>query len=304
MPEVEMRTEKAKLRKTLRRWDLALFGACAIIGFDSLAYTTASGYGQAITWLIITFFIFLIPFGLLTAEVTAAFPAEGGLYAWCRMAFGKLFGEVATMMYWLSNAGLAGRHADGRDDRRHRRLLHAQAPARHVGVDRRRPGLHLGHHPSVRDQPQVRQVDGQRRAPASRVIIMVGDGDPGHPLPRPPRPAQGHRAGQLVHAQRYGLPRDHRRHRLPLGRLRARRLGLRRDGQPTEGRAALDLQRRPITTGMYIVVMLCMLLVLTEKELGAARAFRPPCNVVMTAQRAAQQRRWATSWGVVLSCST
>jgi amino acid transporter len=104
MPEVEMRTEKAKLHKTLRRWDLALFGACAIIGFDSLAYTTASGLGQAITWLIITFFIFLIPFGLMTAEVTAAFPAEGGLYAWCRMAFGGLFGEVATMMYWLSNA--------------------------------------------------------------------------------------------------------------------------------------------------------------------------------------------------------
>ncbi len=57
----------------------------------------------AITWLIITFFIFLIPFGLTTAEVTAAFPAEAVL-CWCRMAFGGLFGEVATMMYWLSNA--------------------------------------------------------------------------------------------------------------------------------------------------------------------------------------------------------
>jgi amino acid transporter len=99
-----MRTEKAKLHKTLRRWDMALFTACAIIGFDSLAYTTASGLGQAVTWLVITFFVFLIPFGLLTAEVSSAFPAEGGLYAWCRMSFGKLFGELATMMYWLSNA--------------------------------------------------------------------------------------------------------------------------------------------------------------------------------------------------------
>ena len=104
MPEVEMQTEKAKLNKTLRRWDMALFTACAIIGFDSLAYTTAVGLGQAITWLIITFFIFLIPFGFLTAEVSAAFPAEGGIYAWCRMCFGKLFSELATMMYWLSNA--------------------------------------------------------------------------------------------------------------------------------------------------------------------------------------------------------
>ena len=108
MPDVEMRTEKAKLHKTLRRWDLALFGACAIIGFDSVAYTTASGLGQAVTWLIITFFIFLIPFGLLTAEVTAAFPVEGGLYAWCRMTFGKLFAQLAAMMYWLSNAAWVG----------------------------------------------------------------------------------------------------------------------------------------------------------------------------------------------------
>jgi predicted PurR-regulated permease PerM len=65
MPEVQMATEKAKLNKTLRRWDLALFTACAIIGFDSLAYTTSVGLGQAITWLIITFFIFLIPLGFL-----------------------------------------------------------------------------------------------------------------------------------------------------------------------------------------------------------------------------------------------
>jgi amino acid transporter len=103
MADVEMRTEKAKLHRVLRRWDLALFGACAIIGLDSVAYTTAYGAGQAITWLAISIVLFLVPFGLLTAEVTAAFPAEGGLYAWSRMAFGKLPAELATMMYWLSN---------------------------------------------------------------------------------------------------------------------------------------------------------------------------------------------------------
>jgi len=103
MPDVEMRTEKAKLNKTMRRWDLALFTACAIIGFDSLAYTTSVGLGQAITWLIITFFIFLIPLGFLMSEATAAFPAEGGVYAWCRMTYGKLFGEITTFFYWISN---------------------------------------------------------------------------------------------------------------------------------------------------------------------------------------------------------
>jgi len=103
MPEVQMATEKAKLNRTMRRWDLALFTACAIIGFDSLAYTTSVGLGQAITWLVITFFIFLIPLGFLMSEATAAFPAEGGVYAWCRMTYGKLFGEITTFFYWISN---------------------------------------------------------------------------------------------------------------------------------------------------------------------------------------------------------
>ncbi len=103
MPDIEMATEKAKLTKTLRRWDMALFTACALIGFDSLAYTTSVGLGQAITWLIITFFIFLIPLGLLLSEASAAFPAEGGVYAWCRMTYGKLFGEITTFFYWISN---------------------------------------------------------------------------------------------------------------------------------------------------------------------------------------------------------
>ena len=82
---------------------MALFTACAIIGFDSLAYTTSVGLGQAITWLVITFFIFLIPLGFLMSEATAAFPAEGGVYAWCRMTFGKLVGEITTFFYWISN---------------------------------------------------------------------------------------------------------------------------------------------------------------------------------------------------------
>jgi glutamate:GABA antiporter len=103
-PQVEMRTEKAKLRRVMRRWDIALFSACAIIALDSVAYTTANGAGQALTWLAITLVLFFIPYGLLNTEVTAAIPAEGGLYVWCRMAFGKLVGETGATMYCLGQA--------------------------------------------------------------------------------------------------------------------------------------------------------------------------------------------------------
>jgi glutamate:GABA antiporter len=102
--QVEMRTEKAKLHRVMRRWDIALFSACAIIALDSVAYTTSAGAGEALTWLLITLVLFFIPYGLLNTEVTAAFPAEGGLYVWCRMAFGKLVAETGATMYTFGQA--------------------------------------------------------------------------------------------------------------------------------------------------------------------------------------------------------
>jgi hypothetical protein len=56
--------EKAKLQKALRRVGLILLTACAIVAIDTLAYTASVG-GQAITSLVLSFFLFLIPYGLL-----------------------------------------------------------------------------------------------------------------------------------------------------------------------------------------------------------------------------------------------
>jgi glutamate:GABA antiporter len=94
--------EKAKLRKVLRRFDLVLFTACAIVGLDSVAAAAQAG-AQAITWLLISLVIFLIPYGMLTAELGSAFPVEGGPYEWARMSFGRGAGAVTAILYWLSN---------------------------------------------------------------------------------------------------------------------------------------------------------------------------------------------------------
>jgi glutamate:GABA antiporter len=94
--------EKAKLRKVLGRFDLVLFTACAILGFDTVAASAQAG-AQAITWLVISLVIFLVPYGMLTAELGSAFPVEGGPYEWARMAFGRLPGSVTAILYWLSN---------------------------------------------------------------------------------------------------------------------------------------------------------------------------------------------------------
>jgi glutamate:GABA antiporter len=95
-------TEKAKLRKVLRRFDLVLFTACAIVGLDSVAAAAEAG-AQAITWLVVSLVIFLIPYGMLTAELGSAFPVEGGPYEWARMSFGRPAGAVTAILYWLSN---------------------------------------------------------------------------------------------------------------------------------------------------------------------------------------------------------
>jgi amino acid transporter len=102
------RQEKAKLRKVLGRLDLVLFTACAILGYDTVAATAEAG-AQAITWLAISLVIFLIPYGMLMAELGAAFPVEGGPYEWARMAFVWVTVAIAIMAFkygkWGPNIG-------------------------------------------------------------------------------------------------------------------------------------------------------------------------------------------------------
>jgi glutamate:GABA antiporter len=47
--------------------------------------------------------VFLIPYGMLIAELGSAFPVEGGPYEWARMSFGRPAGAVTAILYWLSN---------------------------------------------------------------------------------------------------------------------------------------------------------------------------------------------------------
>ena len=83
--------EKAKLRKVLRRFDLILFTACAIVGLESVALAAQAG-AQAITWLLVSLVLFFVPYGMVVAELGSAFPVEGGPYEWVKMSFGRSSG--------------------------------------------------------------------------------------------------------------------------------------------------------------------------------------------------------------------
>jgi glutamate:GABA antiporter len=104
MAGVELKQEKAKLKRVLRRWDLVFFSVCAIIGLDAIAGVARFGLWQAVTWLVIFVFVFLLPYGLVSAELASTFPVEGGIYTWVRMAYGKLPAGITAMLYWVANA--------------------------------------------------------------------------------------------------------------------------------------------------------------------------------------------------------
>jgi len=98
----EILEEKRKLKKSLFRWDLALFSICAVIGIDTLG--NAASYGtQTLFWLVFLSVFFLIPYGLIVAELGTNLPVEGAVYEWVRLAFGHLAGSITAVVYWIAN---------------------------------------------------------------------------------------------------------------------------------------------------------------------------------------------------------
>ena len=95
--------ERKKLKKVLHRFDLVFFTIAAFISLDTIAVTAAYGGGQTFFWLAFLIVVYLIPYGMIVAEMGSAFPVEGGPYAWVRMAFGRLAASYTAVIYWGSN---------------------------------------------------------------------------------------------------------------------------------------------------------------------------------------------------------
>jgi glutamate:GABA antiporter len=98
----ELVAEKRKLKKSLFRFDMIFFTVCAIVALDTIGQSSSFG-AQTIFWLIVSAATFLIPYGLITAELGSTFPTEGATYDWVRMAYGHFTGAVVGVLYWLSN---------------------------------------------------------------------------------------------------------------------------------------------------------------------------------------------------------
>jgi amino acid transporter len=72
---------------------------------------TTSGPGMTLVYLLVLPFFWCIPVSLVSAELTAALPVEGGFYRWIRAAFGDFWGFLAGWWNWSASFLLGGAYA-------------------------------------------------------------------------------------------------------------------------------------------------------------------------------------------------
>ncbi len=90
-------------KRVLGLLDMTLFTVCAILVIDTLAASAAIG-PSAMSWWLITLVLFFVPYALMTAELGAAYPREGGIQGWIRKAYGDRWAARATWCYWVNVA--------------------------------------------------------------------------------------------------------------------------------------------------------------------------------------------------------
>ncbi len=91
------------LPKVLGLRDLVLFTVSAILLLDTLAASASIGVSSLFWWLFLGA-AFLIPIGLITAELATAYPEEGGIYIWIRRGLGRHWAARAVWAYWINTA--------------------------------------------------------------------------------------------------------------------------------------------------------------------------------------------------------
>ncbi len=93
--------QEAHLKKSLARFDIIFLLIAAVVGLETLGQVSTFG-AEAFTWALVLAVAFLLPYGLIFAEVGAAFSEEGGAYTWVRNAFGRPAAAIAAILTWVT----------------------------------------------------------------------------------------------------------------------------------------------------------------------------------------------------------
>ena len=99
-PSTAARPERRRVMGVL---DVTLFTVSAMLVVETLTASAAIGT-KTIAWWILAIVLFLIPYGLITAELATTYPTQGGIYVWVKQALGARWAARTTYWYWVNVA--------------------------------------------------------------------------------------------------------------------------------------------------------------------------------------------------------
>ncbi len=88
--------------RVLGTFALAMISVAAIIDLRGLPLMASMGLSSVFFYLAAAL-LFLIPSGLVCAELATTYPQAGGVYLWVRRAFGDNLGLLAIWLEWINN---------------------------------------------------------------------------------------------------------------------------------------------------------------------------------------------------------
>ena len=88
-------------KKKFRLMDAILAGICVVFVAVAAAPVAAIGNSQEFWWIFMSIG-FLLPYGLISAELGTTYDGEGGLYDWISKAYGRRMGSRTAWYYWVN----------------------------------------------------------------------------------------------------------------------------------------------------------------------------------------------------------
>ena len=74
---------------------------CVVFVAEAAAPAAAIG-NQQFFWWILLIITFLLPYGMVVAELGTTYESDGGLYDWVRNALGDKWGSRVAWYYWIN----------------------------------------------------------------------------------------------------------------------------------------------------------------------------------------------------------
>ena len=87
---------------SLSIFTMSMLTVAAVLSLRNLPSQAEYGY-SVIFYIVAASLCFFIPSALVSAELSSAWPEDGGVYLWVKEAFGPKWGFVAIFMQWVEN---------------------------------------------------------------------------------------------------------------------------------------------------------------------------------------------------------